>query len=49
MIRRGAPENVAMRISGHLTRSVFTCYDMIAGDDLRNAAKKMSGIETCGR
>ena len=29
-----------MRISGHVTRSVFDCYDIGSEDDLIDAAKK---------
>jgi integrase len=39
MMRRGLSATVAMRITGHLTRTVFDNYDVTAETDLREAAK----------
>ena len=37
--RRGVPESVVMRMSGHRTRSVFDRYNVIEDEDVRAAVK----------
>jgi integrase len=42
LTRRGVVERVAMKVTGHRTRSVFERYNIVSDGDLRDVAQKMA-------
>jgi integrase len=45
MVRSGVREKVAMKLSGHLTRSIFDRYNIVSEQDLTDAVRKLQKFQ----
>jgi integrase len=43
MVNLGVPERVAMKVSGHRSRTVFDRYHIVSPGDLQGVARKLTG------
>jgi hypothetical protein len=44
LIRAGAPQTVAKKLTGHKTDSVFYGYDIVSPNDLRVAVERLDAV-----
>ena len=44
LVRAGVSEVVAMKMTGHKTRSIFDRYDIVSQGDLNDAARKLETL-----
>lgn len=42
LVRAGVPDTVAMKLTGHLTPSIFDRYNITSEDDLHDAARRLN-------
>jgi len=43
MVNLAVPERVAMKVSGHRSRTVFDRYHIVSPGDLQEVARKLTG------
>ena len=41
MVRRGVPQKTARTVSGHKTDAVFSRYNIVSEEDIRDAARRI--------
>jgi integrase len=45
LVRAGVQEQVAMKLSGHLTRAIFSRYNIVSEQDLTDAVRKLQKFQ----